>query len=80
MQISGEMKKIFKDLFSNKSYQEKINNNDFEGLIIGAYLKGGVDAVKVLGELYAQAGIDLEPFKNAIIKIGVELLQVSGQL
>ncbi len=80
MQVSGEMKKIFKDLFSNKSYQEKIDNNDFEGLIIDAYLKGGADAVKQMGKLFADAKLDMELYKNAVIKIGVELLQLSGQL
>ena len=74
-----KLKKVL-DLLRDPAHQKEIEDSEFEKLIIDAYLKGGADAVKLVGELFARSGIDLEPFKDAVIKIGVELLQLSGQL
>ena len=68
------------DLLRDPAHQKEINDNDFEKVIVDAYLKGGVDAVKQMGKLFADAKLDMELYKNAVIKIGVELLQLSGQL
>lgn len=68
------------DLLRDPAHQKEIEDSEFEKLIIDAYLKGGVDAVKQMGKLFADAKLDMELYKNAVIKIGVELLQLSGQL
>ena len=68
------------ELLRDAAHQKEINDNDFEKVIVDAYLNGGADAVKQMGKLFADAKLDMELYKNAVIKIGVELLQLSGQL
>ena len=54
------------ELLRDPAHQKEINDNDFEKVIVGAYLKGGADAVKQMGKLFADAKLDLELYKNVV--------------
>lgn len=63
-----------------KTYGDEINDNQFEKVILDAYLQGGEACLAELKKLFEDAKIDLKPYNRAIERIIKALLKNSDLL
>lgn len=61
-------------------HAEEINDNNFERVILDAYLNGGISCVSELKKLFESAGVDMGYYDKAVEKIIKNLLKNSGLL
>ena len=74
MGISSELIEVI------KRHQTEINDNNFERVILDAYLNDGISCVSELKKLFESSGIEMSYYDNAVEKIIKNLLKNSGLL
>lgn len=63
-----------------ETHGDEINDNQFEKVILDAYLQGGEACLAELKKLFEDAKIDLKPYNRAIERIIKALLKNSDLL
>ena len=63
-----------------ETHGDEINDNQFEKVILDAYLQGGEACLAELKKLFKDAKIDLKPYNRAIERIIKALLKNSDLL